>query len=562
MTRRIACTLVLLLALPTMLAAEGSAARRAAEGARYRAARFDVAAVLDRDRSLRIEETVVFDLHEGTFTSVWRDIPSRRTDGIDAIAATMDGIRLPPGRDPGHVEIRTGSDVRVTWHFLPTSGPHVFGLTYRLRGVATTTPDQTDALAWIALPSKHAYAIDRARVTLQWPAGLNVLGHPRISAAEARVTLDPSGPLTVEAQDLRPDRTLRLDLLFPAGTLSSTPPSWQARDAERRRRGPWLLLVAAAILAAGLAWLAVFRSAWPRQRGGTMTTVKVPPDPQRPAAVAARLAGHTARMPLVMTTLVELASRGVITVEERPRAARLLGRGFGVRLERDPSALAAHEAALVALVFGRHPGRGREVSWRRLAQVVSTRGRSFDSAVREMLRSAGLVDRDREVARGTLRRASAVALVLTLAGVAAAVALAPLFGPWVVTLPAALLTVTIVFAIAAANFDVWTVPGAQEAERWRAFFTHVAQSVKDASSSALPAGWLPWAVLAGVGAAFAQRTGRPTIPPAWFNAAAGGDSSAAFEAFLTSHAAAGGDGGAAAAGAGGGAAGGGGSGAG
>jgi hypothetical protein len=86
--------------------------------------------------------------------------------------------------------------------------------------------------------------------------------------------------------------------------------------------------------------------------------------------------------------------------------------------------------------------------------------------------------------------------------------------------------------------------------------------VKDSSSPALPAGWLPWAVLAGVGAAFAQRTGRPGIPPAWFNAAASADGPAAFEAFLAHHAAAGGDGGAAVAGGGGGAAGGGGSGAG
>src|SRR5689334_21594201 len=117
MTRRLACLLVLLLAGQVVLGAEGATARRDGDEARYRALAFDVAAVLERDRSLHVEETVLFDLHDGTFTSVWREIPARRTDGIEGITARMDGVSLPPGHEAGQGEMRTGSTVRVTWHF-------------------------------------------------------------------------------------------------------------------------------------------------------------------------------------------------------------------------------------------------------------------------------------------------------------------------------------------------------------------------------------------------------------------------------------------------------------
>jgi hypothetical protein len=563
MFRRLAAIVVLLLALNVVLGAEGAAARRAAEGARYRALHFDVSAVLERNRSLRVEETVTFDLHDGTFTSVWRDIPARRTDGIDGITASMDGVALPSGRDAGQVEIRTGSHVRITWHFQPTSGPHVFTLAYRLKGVATVAPDGPDGLAWIALPDEHAYAIDRASVTLQLPSGAAVIGQPRISPSGAEASLDSTGRLTLTAHDVRRNRALRVDLQLARGTLAGVPPEWQARERERSRRGPWLLLVAGAVLMAGLAWLAVFMSAWPRRRRERgATTVATPPDPHRPAAIAARLGGRTSRPTLVMTTLVELASRGVLRVEERPRPARLLGRGFAVRLDREPSGLAAHEAALLALAFGPRAARGSEISWQRLANVVAMRGRPFDAAIRGSLQSAGLIDRDRQAARRLLWRATLVALILTIVSVGAAIALASLFGAWVIAVPAALLVVTILFAATAAHFTTWTAAGAVEAERWRAFFAHLARKVKTSSSPSIPVEWLPWAILAGVGETFAKRSGTGHLPPSWFRAASAADGSGAFEAFIATHAAFGGDGGAGAAGGGGGAAGGGGSGAG
>ena len=57
----------------------------------YRAERFDSRIEVLAGGSLRVTETIVFQFEEGTFRKVFRVIPTRRTDGVDLISASMDG---------------------------------------------------------------------------------------------------------------------------------------------------------------------------------------------------------------------------------------------------------------------------------------------------------------------------------------------------------------------------------------------------------------------------------------------------------------------------------------
>jgi len=68
---------------------------------RYGADRFDVRIRLEADGSTRVTETVVFRLEGGTFTQVARELSRRRTDGIEVVAARLDGAAVGIGRHAG-----------------------------------------------------------------------------------------------------------------------------------------------------------------------------------------------------------------------------------------------------------------------------------------------------------------------------------------------------------------------------------------------------------------------------------------------------------------------------
>ena len=70
-----------------------------AHASSYTAERFDSRIDVLAGGSLRVTETIVFRFESGTFTRVFRTIPSRNTDGLEVIAASMDGADMPEGME-------------------------------------------------------------------------------------------------------------------------------------------------------------------------------------------------------------------------------------------------------------------------------------------------------------------------------------------------------------------------------------------------------------------------------------------------------------------------------
>ena len=154
----------------------------------YSADRFDVTARLLPDRSLTVEERLVFRFEGGDYTYVFREIPKNRTDGVRDVEAGMDGVPFRVGDGPGSIELKEGRSVRVTWRFAPTSGIHIFTLRYRMAGVLTLDGVE-NVLAWQVLPGKHEYRIGYARAVVQLPPGVRLVGPPTVRPAEAEVSV-------------------------------------------------------------------------------------------------------------------------------------------------------------------------------------------------------------------------------------------------------------------------------------------------------------------------------------------------------------------------------------
>ena len=159
---------VLIACCIAVLAATIAAAPAAAKT--YSAERFDQRIRILPGGDMEVVETVVFRFEDGTFTEVFRDLPQRRTDGIEIVSAAMDGRALAFGNQSGQVEVRRRSKIRVTWRFAPrASSTHTFELTYLVRGVVQRQAG-LDVLEWVALPTEHKYRIDHSEVALELPA--------------------------------------------------------------------------------------------------------------------------------------------------------------------------------------------------------------------------------------------------------------------------------------------------------------------------------------------------------------------------------------------------------
>ena len=77
-----------------------------AEAKSYSAERFDSRIRVVDGGALEVTETLTFRFESGTFSRVFRDIPRRRTDGIEILRASMDGRPFPFGTDTNQASIR------------------------------------------------------------------------------------------------------------------------------------------------------------------------------------------------------------------------------------------------------------------------------------------------------------------------------------------------------------------------------------------------------------------------------------------------------------------------
>lgn len=97
-----------------------AACARPAFAKSYSADRFDSTVRVLPDGTLEVTEMVAFRFQDGTFREVFREIPARRTDGIEVVRAEMQGQPLPFGTESGTAEVQQRrTRVRVVWRFRP-----------------------------------------------------------------------------------------------------------------------------------------------------------------------------------------------------------------------------------------------------------------------------------------------------------------------------------------------------------------------------------------------------------------------------------------------------------
>ena len=351
----------------------------------YSADRFDVTIRVQTGGDLRVDETVTFDFVSGPFTHVWRELRASRTDGIDIVQATMDGVVVPVGDGPGHITISGRNRVRVEWHFAPVeASKHTFGLSYVARGVAIPS-DAGDEVAWKPLPIEHAYRIASSRIAIESPVAADdsrILDSHKIDNPPSIVGDD--GVVKVDLSGVRPNGWFTVSLHFPAGAVVTAPPQWRQREQHLAALAPRWALAAGIVLMTAIGLVVVVRKGAPSPlRPLVESTVSAAPAPLAPALAAVLAANGRSSPGSAMATLMDLAERGVLVIRELPRR-------FGVRqfeLSTVPGRhdLAPHEETAVTIAFANGPD---PVTLSKARARLVRGARRFSSAVEGELRVA------------------------------------------------------------------------------------------------------------------------------------------------------------------------------
>ncbi len=523
----------------------------------YSAERFDARIEVQRGGALRVTERVLVRFEGGTFTQFYREIPSRLTDGLEVVSASMDGVVLPAGDGPGQIQIRRTSRTRITWRFAKvSSSSHLFELTYVVRG-AIRQADDADVMAWRALPGQHAYRIDSSTIDISLPGEPRAAPSLELRRVGASSVAVDGAEVRIHARDIRANGWAEVQVRLPRASVIDAPPQWQQHELAVRNSSRIRIIAAAAVLIAGLLLIFGVRQGYdaPPREAGAATAGPALPDTLPPALAGALVANGRPRLEHAMAALFALADRGELTIEEQPRS--LGQRNYVVTRTGGGRPLAAHEQRAIDVAFSGKELE-RSVGLGKARSRLTRHFKKFSTVLEGEMAAAGLMDEGR---RDVRRRFLKIGVIALLAGGVAPLALAFMvddYGPWPMLIPLSLIVVGVTGLICHVSHTSLSNTAVRRAEYWRTFRQYLRDVARDRQApppDSTMRQWLPFAVATGLASTWAAylKRHRGGAPP-WFRAVGNGDSGNAFAAFVGvggaghtggAHGAAGGGGGAA-----------------
>ncbi|MCS7061886.1 MAG: DUF2207 domain-containing protein [Anaerolineae bacterium] len=318
--------------------------------------RLDTDITVQINGDLDIVETNVIHFTSGTFSFGYRDIDRDRIESIENVRVTDETGQ------PLRVEVTSDSDVVRIKYFFPLASREVrtFKLYYTVRG-ALRYYEGGDQVYWAGVyADRNGFPVQAARITVQLPEGVtaqlvDVYGPP------ARVTGEGESLVVAEAVEPIPSgQELEIRVQFPHGIVQGQPAAWQA-EFDRQRAfeetakpvlNVLLLLVSLLLLFGGPALAVVLWYVKGRDpHVGLIADYLSEPPADISAALAGTLVDERADLRDVIATLVDLARRGVLIMEEQGKlnqAGLLTNRDW--LFARGPqfgSPLAPHEQKLI-----------------------------------------------------------------------------------------------------------------------------------------------------------------------------------------------------------------------
>jgi uncharacterized membrane protein YgcG len=493
--------------------------------------RYDVNLSVQLNSDMLVEEIQQIQFTSGTFRFGYAAIPTSRLDRITdlSVSERINGQERPytpnSSGQYGFVTSKTDSNLEITWYFPPTQdSTHTYILRYRVVG-GLRFYEGGDQVWWKAIPPDHNFPIRASTITVTLPG---TFAKDQLDVASYGPTttsrLSERGQVVFEAQNIAADQELEVRVQFPHGVVQGSASAWQASFDRRQTLGPafsialgglGLLILIGGPLLVYLLWYTRGRD---RPVGLVAEYVSEPPG-DLPAAVAGVLVDERADVKDVIAGIVDLARRGVLTMEEKKLEGFLgigSGQDFIFHLKDASKATRPYEQTLLRAVFGgRDEQKLSDLRQKFYTSLPTLREQLYQEVVREGFFPANPQStRSRYTGLGVLgifgAGLGAFVLMLLFAG----------YTEWAFCPGAAAAVPAIGLIIVGGYMPRRTPKGAEEAAKWNAFRRYLQQIEKQADLQAVKdkfEQYLPYAVAFGIERRLISQFAAVDAPaPAWW----------------------------------------------
>lgn len=513
-------------------------------------AQFDVAIKLLTDGQLSVTETQVIDFQEGPFTAGSRTIPMGRVDDISnvRISEIVDGQKVPYTqvstfeREPGtFTVVETSSELLINWGFSPTTNAsRTFEITYLVTGAVRNYPNEdppNQQIWWTAISSQLTNTApvleSTTSITLTQP----------VDPAEVVVGTEnlPIEPTTSDNQtwtwyatDLTDGDDLTVRIQFPPLVNVATP-TWQARDDEQRAQDEvneqrnavynlgFLALGGLGAIVGGISLYGLWYTKGRDPQVGPVASFLAHPPGDLPPGAVGVLLDERADQRDVVATLADLGNRGVIKLEES-KSDGFFGIGsssdYDITLVEVPESVRPFEKTLLVSLFGSELEQGKKVKMSDVGgQFQGSSEKIKDQLIEEVVERK-FFDADPDAVRNRYRSIGVGALVLSIVlgciGISFFSTSAPMV--WVPVIVLGILAVIMI--VISARMPKKTQLGAEEAAKYRAFRTYLADIEKYENIEAkndIFQQYLPFAIAFGLEENFTKKFAQAgTATPSWY----------------------------------------------
>jgi hypothetical protein len=493
--------------------------------------RYDVDITVEASGTMRVVETQEIAFLSGTFTQGFAVIPTVGTDNIsDFSIREGDQVYELTQADTGEpytfLVLPSVDEIEVIWYFPETGvSTHTYELAYTVEGGIRQYP-QGDELQWQAI-SGQDFGINSSTLTVHLPPNGFPIEGRIVAFSPAQVEWSVPEATTVVFQPTRSlsaGEGVEIGVAFNPDAVTGPLPAWQqAHDAAEERRALLGLIsgvVAALTLVAvplGLYLLWFLAGRDPSAGVVPEYVTEVPSD--LPPGVIGTLIDERADTPDVVATVVDMARKGALTIEETTTQQPFGGvkREYTLNKAPMPEGLAEYEKTLYNSLFATQESRKMEslegsliVTFekirKQLYEEVVKRGlfRSNPDSIRSRYRGLGIA--------GIFVFGVAAFCTLVMLGDGSA------FFPCI---PVVLGLGSIALIVLAPYMPSKTAKGSEEAARWQAFKKYLEniekyRDLKEATD--LFEKFLPYAVAFGLDRRFVTAFSKiATTPlPRWY----------------------------------------------
>ena len=336
--------------------------------------RFDVDITVLDNGDFQVVEHQEIAFTSGSFTYGYRNIPLDRVEQITNLEVWEGDTRYVEqnSENPNTFQSWTESgELKVKFYFSETSNQRrTWTLRYTVKG-GLRVYEGGDQLFWKAIYSDRAFPVRNARVVVHLPAAFSP-DELMVETYESDASMEQVDPQTVifkATREIGANQGLEIRVQFPHGIVSAQEASWQAAaDRQTEYEENWKPLVdlgvaalSALVLVGGLIGVYVLWYTKGRDKpSGLVAEFITEPPSDLPPGAAGTLLDESADMEDIVATIVDLARRGILTMEELEEPGAF---GFGkkkdfrYRLVSSQDELLPYEKAVVKGVFKRSSER-------------------------------------------------------------------------------------------------------------------------------------------------------------------------------------------------------------